>query len=559
MSQATVVIADGSGAIVEAEINAALMAMTTQQSGASAPSPSYAYMFWADTNTGFLKMRDATNAFWIVVGPLAGFMQQLRVVSFTPSSNTLVCTLQPCSVDFRSTTLASGAITPVPIPAAISLTVAQGATLGTASGVPANLAILAINNAGAAEVAIVNTSGISLDENTLISTTALSGASNSPGVIYSTIARASVPFRIMGYCTISQVTAGTWASNPTLTKGASFSPGGSGSGSSSAVTGLASYTSTGSISSADLGKIIWSNVSAVGQILTFNAVSGFQPGQCYYFVNPSAYPVTLKGNSAELIYAETPGVGATSANTFILNSGDSCCFVCDASASWKVIPYSLMANFPVMRQQVFTTSGTFTIPNNVSLNTVFKVTAVGGGGAGGGNDNTPGIPSGAGGGGSGGLGIQYFSGWVAGKTIGVTIGSAGAGASGVAGGYGGATSVQSGTQTISTLSTVGGNGGAKNGTGSTGGAAGGSSGSLWNCTGNRGATGEQGVSGSYLTGGDGGAGFFGGKGQGAGVGAGFAASANSGAGGGGGGWDGGSVSNLGGNGGAGIVIFEWVA
>jgi hypothetical protein len=64
MSQASVVIADGSGAVVLANLNAALMALITHQSGASAPSTTYAFQLWGNTTSGTIQLRNSTNTAW---------------------------------------------------------------------------------------------------------------------------------------------------------------------------------------------------------------------------------------------------------------------------------------------------------------------------------------------------------------------------------------------------------------------------------------------------------------------------------------------------------------
>lgn len=85
--------------------------------------------------------------------------------------------------------------------------------------------------------------------------------------------------------------------------------------------------------------------------------------------------------------------------------------------------------------QVFTSSGTFTIPSGISK---IKVTVVGGGGNGDGTSYW-------GGGGGGGTAIKYLTGLTATRTLTITVG-----------GQGGTSSVASGTQTISTVSATGG-------------------------------------------------------------------------------------------------------
>lgn len=71
MSQHDQVIANDTGANVRTDINAALAAAFGLSSGTSAPSTTIAYMPWADTTTGLLKIRNAANSAWVTVGTLA--------------------------------------------------------------------------------------------------------------------------------------------------------------------------------------------------------------------------------------------------------------------------------------------------------------------------------------------------------------------------------------------------------------------------------------------------------------------------------------------------------
>lgn len=72
MSQDTTggVQANAAGAAFRAALNVSLAAMITQNSGTSTPAITYAYMFWADTSSGMLKQRDATNTTWVVIGTM---------------------------------------------------------------------------------------------------------------------------------------------------------------------------------------------------------------------------------------------------------------------------------------------------------------------------------------------------------------------------------------------------------------------------------------------------------------------------------------------------------
>jgi len=71
MAQASISIANGSGASVRSAINSALEAITTKQSGGTAPSATYPFMEWADTANDLLKQRNAANSAWIIKGTLS--------------------------------------------------------------------------------------------------------------------------------------------------------------------------------------------------------------------------------------------------------------------------------------------------------------------------------------------------------------------------------------------------------------------------------------------------------------------------------------------------------
>lgn len=143
-------------------------------------------------------------------------------VTASVAASALTITLNTCCIAFRNTSLSTGGATYVNVNSAVSMTVSSGSTLGTVSTIAARLAIIAINNAGTVELAIANLSGgVALTEDTLISTTAEggAGAADSATVVYSTTARTNVTYRIVGYIDITQATAGTWATAPSLIQG----------------------------------------------------------------------------------------------------------------------------------------------------------------------------------------------------------------------------------------------------------------------------------------------------------------------------------------------------
>jgi len=114
-------------------------------------------------------------------------------------------------VGMRSSTLTSGLYNQRLATAATSLVISSGSTLGQISTLPARLFIYLIDNAGTLELAV---SQKLFPETQLISTTAEggAGAADSATVMYSTTARSSVPFRLIGILDNTQTTAGTWAS-----------------------------------------------------------------------------------------------------------------------------------------------------------------------------------------------------------------------------------------------------------------------------------------------------------------------------------------------------------
>jgi hypothetical protein len=149
-----------------------------------------------------------------------GMNDKIQPITGSVASSALTITLNPTSLDFRSATIGSGTVTTVSNAAAISVVVPSTATLGTVSAVQSRLVVLAINNAGTMELAVTNISGGSdLSETGVISTTLIAAASNSATLYYSTTARTSVAYRVVGYIESTQATAGTWATAPSTIQG----------------------------------------------------------------------------------------------------------------------------------------------------------------------------------------------------------------------------------------------------------------------------------------------------------------------------------------------------
>lgn len=162
---------------------------------------------------------------YVILNPLTPTISltstPIQPFTATVAAGAMTVTLQPTSIDFRSTTLSSGAVTSVDIATAVTLVIPSGATLGTANAITSNLAIIAINNAGTVVLGVSNIAGgVDLSESGLITSTVINTASDSRTVIYSTSAQSSKAYRVIGYIESTQATAGTWATTPSLVQGA---------------------------------------------------------------------------------------------------------------------------------------------------------------------------------------------------------------------------------------------------------------------------------------------------------------------------------------------------
>jgi hypothetical protein len=148
-----------------------------------------------------------------------GIEHSIKSIVASVASNALTVGLAATTLDFRSSTLSIGATTRLATPN-LTMTIPTGATLGTINATQSRIVLLAINNAGTVELAVVNIAGgTNLDESGLISTTALTAGSTSASVVYSLVARTNVPFRVVGAIDSTQTTAGTWATAPTTVQG----------------------------------------------------------------------------------------------------------------------------------------------------------------------------------------------------------------------------------------------------------------------------------------------------------------------------------------------------
>ena len=211
---------------------------------------------------------------YVTVIPAAA---QIQTISGSVASNALTIGAGALTLGFRSTTLTIGTITTVTGTPA-NLVVPSGATLGTVNAIASSLVVLALNNAGTIELAVVNIlGGNDLTETGLISTTAISAGSTSSNVVYSTTARTSVAYRVIGRIDSTQATAGTWATTPSLIQGAG----------GQAITAM---------SSAGYGQT-WQDVSGSRVVGTTYYNTTGKPIYMYAISSASAWGITINGTS----------------------------------------------------------------------------------------------------------------------------------------------------------------------------------------------------------------------------------------------------------------------
>ena len=72
MATSDYVLANASGAAFRADLNATLQAIVSNNSSATEPNPTFAFMWWVDTANSLLKQRNTDNDGWITLGTLDG-------------------------------------------------------------------------------------------------------------------------------------------------------------------------------------------------------------------------------------------------------------------------------------------------------------------------------------------------------------------------------------------------------------------------------------------------------------------------------------------------------
>lgn len=126
MAQHDYSIANQSGAAFRTDLNDALSAIVSSNSGAAAPATTYAYMPWADTTNGVYKIRNATNNGWVSLYQFDGAWSTLTVRRNTAEDGIILQGRTGGTGTFSVT------VTPPTLTASRTLTLADGNTTLTA-------------------------------------------------------------------------------------------------------------------------------------------------------------------------------------------------------------------------------------------------------------------------------------------------------------------------------------------------------------------------------------------------------------------------------------------
>lgn len=232
----------------------------------------------------------------------------------------------PVYVSFRSATLTSGLNAQLAITSALSLVISSGSTLGMTSAVAATLAIGIVNDAGTARLAIQNPTSLPLVDG-IVSTTAEggAGAADSAGVFYTGTAATSKAITYVGFAIVTEATAGTWATTPSV-------------------------------------------VQVANAAAATNAISpgGLKPGSATATTSGTSVPFPAIPPWVKRITAQFAGVSTNGTSNILLRVGSG-----STSSSGYLGSTSTVANGNVTAANLFTTGISFTHDTGVSATSIF--------------------------------------------------------------------------------------------------------------------------------------------------------------------------------------------
>jgi len=224
MSQHDYNIANGGGAAVRADINNAMLAILSQNSGATAPTTTKPFMFWYDTANGVLKMRNPADTAWLTVTDTAGaFLAAVADGSITALklASNAVTTAKILDANITTAKIADANVTPAKLSQKITQGTAVATTSGTAidfTGIPSWAKRITVMFAG---VSVSGASNILVQLGAgSVTTTGYLGGAWAANTINTSITTGlavtgtnEAARRINGLMTIANVSGNTWASS----------------------------------------------------------------------------------------------------------------------------------------------------------------------------------------------------------------------------------------------------------------------------------------------------------------------------------------------------------
>lgn len=148
------------------------------------------------------------------VGLTATVAASALTITLTQSDGTALSSgTGAAKIGFRNSTLATGQYIERSITSAISVVIPSGTTIGTVSGATEYIQVYAFDDAGTVNLAV--SVGMRIDESNRFSVGAISGGTIR-NEFYGTVTGSNVPLRLIGQIKISEATAGTWATAPTV-------------------------------------------------------------------------------------------------------------------------------------------------------------------------------------------------------------------------------------------------------------------------------------------------------------------------------------------------------
>ncbi len=142
MAQHDFTIANQTASSARSDINSALQALATNNGGSSAPTTTYASMFWFDTSSNMLKMRDQSDSAWINVAYFNAVSSKFNLlddtfVVNTSGTQTGLIGDQPLATWQAGTGTTESLVSPAKVKAAAASEIARsGVSFGTTYSTP---------------------------------------------------------------------------------------------------------------------------------------------------------------------------------------------------------------------------------------------------------------------------------------------------------------------------------------------------------------------------------------------------------------------------------------